>query len=187
MSTLPPPDSGHFWKLPFVWQPGDPPPPAPKLRFEPAEEPWLLEAVAAVMADSPDASDRHAVAELGAARAAAELLAVAPQWVEWPSAWQQAPLEGDGTRIGFVLPMLFKDHADWRDGRPQGTIWHLGMLPPFRACGHTHELLAQATRSFAESGCWRAFIDCDRDNAGMVRAFRAAAWREREAWQQPLG
>lgn len=187
MNSLPPPDPGHFWKLPFFRQAGDPPPPAPKLRFEMADEAWLLGAVAAVMADSPDASDRHAVAELGAERAAAELLAIAPQWVEWPPGWWQAALDGEGQRIGFVLPVLFKDRAKWRENRPQGTIWYLGVLPPFRGRGHTHELLAQATGRFTEADCWRAFSDCARDNAGMVRAFRAAAWREGQAWQRPLG
>src|SRR5271167_3635049 len=79
---------GHYWKTPFVWEPGCPEPgPESARAFEATPEHWLLDAVASVMADSLDESDRYAVSQLGPARAAAGLLAIASHHFAAPVGW----------------------------------------------------------------------------------------------------
>jgi hypothetical protein len=51
---------GHFWKTPFIWEPGCPEPSASAgLRFVEADPLWLAQAVSAVMANSLDESDQR--------------------------------------------------------------------------------------------------------------------------------
>ena len=178
---------GHYWKTPFLWEPGCPLPPAEAaLHFEAVDDDWLHDAIAAVMADSLDASDQHACAHGGARQGVEELMAVLPTYFERPAGWWRAAVDAQGRRVGFVLPALFKDRTRWRDERPQGTIFYMGVLPPFRGCGHGLELLHEATRVFVSAGCWRIFCDTGSDNTPMVAAFRRAGYRERERWQRPL-
>jgi ribosomal protein S18 acetylase RimI-like enzyme len=178
---------GHFWKTPFVWEPGCPEPAAADgLVYEPASTEWLHEAMAAVMADSLDESDRHAVAYGGAARAARELLSVDTDCFEQRDGWWRAARDTHGDAVGFVLPVLFKQAARWRDDRPEGTIYYMGVLPAFRGRGHGLRLLAEATRVFIAARCWRIFCDTGTANAPMVSAFRSAGYRERQPWQRPL-
>jgi hypothetical protein len=36
------PSPGHYWKTPFIWEPGSPEPPTVSLlRYDSASEPWL--------------------------------------------------------------------------------------------------------------------------------------------------
>ncbi len=178
---------GHYWKTPFIWEPGcQAPPAAPRLAFEAAPADWLLDAVAQVMSNSNDESDRVAVAELGADGAASELLALAPQHFELRPLWWRRARDEDGRSVGFVLPVLLRGDKTCKDGRPQGTIFYMGVLPGLRGRGHGGELLAQATRTFVAAGCWRIFCDTGSDNHPMVSAFRRAGYIERTAWQRPV-
>ena len=178
---------GHFWKTPFVWEPGCPEPgPADGLAFEPAPQDWLHGALAAVMADSLDESDRYAVEHGGPAIAASELLAIAPQHFELRAGWWLRARDAERHAVGFVLPVLFKQGARWKGDRPEGTIFYMGVLPAFRGRGHALHLLAQATRVFIAARCWRIFCDTGTANAPMVQAFRTAGYREGQSWQRPL-
>jgi ribosomal protein S18 acetylase RimI-like enzyme len=181
------PAPGQFWKTPFVWEPGDRlPSPSPALRFETAPDDWLTEALASVMADSLDESDRHAVAQCGAGQAVRELMAPLPTYFDRPDgAWKMA-IDVQGRRVGFVLPVLFKAPARFKEGRPQGTIFYMGVLPAHRGQGHALQLLHEATRSFIAARCWRIFCDASSANEPMLRAFRQAGYNERTHWQRPL-
>ena len=98
------------------------------------------------------------------------------------------PTEDEQGRLdGFVLPVLFKHRAKWKQGRPQGTIYYIGVLPPFRGRGYAQALLEEATRVFIEAGCWRIFCDASSRNAPMLEAFRRVGYKERATWQRPLG
>ncbi len=178
---------GHRWKTPFVWEPGRPPPStAQRLAFEAAPHDWLLATVARVMASSADESDKHAVKELGRSRAAEELLAPAPQYFEHRPEWWKLAADGQGRRIGFVLPVLFLGEMHKKDGRPKGTILYIGVLPEFRGRGYGQDLLAEARRTCIAANCWRISCDTGTDNYPMVNAFRQAGYIEREPWQRPV-
>jgi GNAT superfamily N-acetyltransferase len=180
------PDPGHYWKTPFIWEPGMREPPPPRLRFEPAEPAWLREAIATTMSNSLDESDRATVAQLGAERAVDDLFDIAKQWfVEQPGWWQVA-LDAQGQRVGYVLTTTFADPARNKDGKPQGTILYMGVLPQHRGHGHALELVHQATRLCIGANCWRVFCDTGSLNQPMVNAFRQAGWQERKPWQRPL-
>jgi len=183
MDTLQP---GHCWKTPFYREPGWAMPATSALTFEAAPGDWLLDAVAQVMADSLDESDRHAVARSGSVRAAGDLLALAPQHFETRSGWWRRGLDANGRPVGFVLPVLFRAEKNWKDGRPEGTIFYMGVLPPCRGHGHAFDLLVEATRIFDAAHCWRVFCDTGTDNVPMVHAFRRAGYQERAPWQRSL-
>ena len=177
----------HYWKTPFIWEPGGPVPSAESgLTYEAAPDNWLLSAVAQVMSSSIDASDRYAVGEFGAERAAADLLALAPEYFELRPGWWQLARDRDGSAVGFVLPALLQGEGRWRNGRPQGTIFYMGVLPEFRGHGHGRELLAQATRTFIAADCWRILCDTGTDNHPMIEAFRQAGYTERSRWQRSV-
>lgn len=180
----------HYWKTPFYWDAGEAgsplPPAAGSLGFAPADDAWLLDAIAAVMQAGTDESDRFNVARQGAAAAARELLDLLPQYFVRPAdAWRVAT-DDAGRRVGFVLPVLFKEERFWRGGRPQGTILYLGVLPDARGRGHSLELVHEATRTLARANCWRIFCDTGTNNTAMVRTFRRAGYAERAPWQRPL-
>lgn len=187
MQALAEPAPGQYWKTPFIWEPGCPVPAAtPSLRFEPAGDEWLQRALAEVLSDSLDEGARHSVAQLGAAQAVAELLGFAPPYFEWPAGWWRVAISEQGQRVGFVLPVCFKDRSRWRDGRPQGTILYMGVLPAHRGRGHARALLDEATRLFVAADCWRIFCDTGTSNLPMVKTFRQAGYQERAPWQRPL-
>ena len=179
--------AGHFWKLPFVWESGDRLPAAgPSLAFEPVDPSWLEWALAEVMAHSVDESDQFVVAKHGAQKACRDLLDECPQHFERPAGWWQAAIGPTGERIGFALPVLFKLRAEHDDGRPQATLFYLGVLPAHRSLGVGSQLLAQATRTCVAAGFHRILCDTSASNEPMIRAFRTAGYSERPAWQRPL-
>lgn len=184
MSDLQP---GHYWKTPFYWESGCPlPPPAARLRFEPAGDDGLRTAIGQVMESGTDASDLFTVPRIGVAAAVQEMYDLLPKYFERPpGAWRLAR-DAAGVAVGFVLPVLFKEARYWKDGQPQGTIFYMGVLPEHRGQGHSLELVHEATRVCLDAGCWRIFCDTGSDNLGMVRSFRRAGYLEREAWQRPL-
>ena len=181
------PSPGQFWKTPFIWEPGCPAPTSyGALRFVEADTQWLEQALGNVMANSLDESDQFAVSRGGSARAAAELLAVCPEYFEHPADWWRAGVDAAGQSVGFVLPVLFKDRAKWKDGRPQGTIFYMGVLPECRGHAYAQALLAEATRIFLAANCWRIFCDTASCNAPMLNAFHKAGYKECSPWQRPV-
>jgi GNAT superfamily N-acetyltransferase len=181
------PQPGHFWKTPFFWSTGSArPSPTSSLQFCVAETHWLSEAVSEVMSASIDESDQAAVAELGAAAAASELLNVPADYFEVRQDWWLQARSNDGTPIGFVLLALLKPEKYWKDGRTQGTIYYMGILPSHRGRGHSVGLLGEAMRLFKEAECWRVFCDTSSRNTPMTKAFRTAGFEERTPWQRPV-
>jgi GNAT superfamily N-acetyltransferase len=180
--------AGHYWKTPFYWEAGRPMPPAAgRLDFEPADEDWLRGAIGRVMQAGTDASDLHTVPRIGVAAAVQEVYELLPRYFDRPAgAWRLAR-NAAHEAVGFVLPVLFEEARFWKDGRPQGTIFYMGVLPEHRGRGHAVEPVHEATRVCLAAGCWRMFCDTGSDNLAMVRAFRRAGHLERAAWQRPLG
>ena len=184
MQTLQP---DHYWKKPFIWEPDCPQPSArSSLRFVALDDEWLISAAAEVMVDSLDESDRYALAHGGPAQAAADLFAFDREYFQKVDGWWRAGVDAKGNKVDFVLPVLFQREARSKDGHPEGTIFHMGVLPRFRGHGYALELLAEATRLFIEAKCWRIFCDTGTDNHPMVNAFRMAGYKERTPWQRPL-
>ena len=181
------PQPGHFWKTPFFWTPGcKPPEPVAQLTFHAAELDWLEDAIAVVMETSPDESDRAALTELGSAGASRELLAVDTDHFELRPDWWACARDSAGEPVGFVLPVLLRPQRYWKEGKSQGTIYYMGVLPASRGKGYAAELLAQATRLLIAADCWRIFCDTSSHNEPMLKAFRRAGYEERTPWQRPL-
>ena len=181
------PQPGHFWKTPFIWEHGCTLPPATSgLRFSSPEPDWLARAMAGVMETSVDESDQAAVAELGSVGAAEELLGVDESYFQLVPGWWKAASDEKGDLVGFVLPVLLKQERAWREGRPQGTIYYMGVLPEYRGRGYGMELLNEATRIFVARNCWRIFCDASATSEAMLAAFRTAGYSERSVWQRPL-
>ena len=138
------------------------------------------------MASSIDESDQFAVAESGAVVAAIDLLTSAPEWFDIRPGWWRLARDADGQAVGFVLPVLMRGEKAMKDGKPQGTIFYMGVLPAFRGQGYAKHLLAEATRIFIDAGCWRIFCDASSRNQPMLQAFRSAGFTERTPWQRPV-
>ncbi len=178
---------GHYWKTPFIWEPGLPVPPSPAhLRFEPAPDAWLRSAITTVVAASMDPSDHWASRELGPEGTLRELFALLPQHFTFQPDWWRLARDAEERAVGFVLPALFSDPRTQRDGRPEGTVFYMGVLPGFRGHHYGEALLGESTRILSAAGCWRILCDTGTDNAPMVAAFRRAGYLEWEPWQRPL-
>ena len=184
MDTLKP---GHYWKTPFYWESGCPlPPAAHKLSFESASDEALRPLIASVMATSMDESDRFNVPRVGIEASVQELYDVLPQYFCRQTGWWRIGKDSNGRSVGFVLPVTFKEARFSKDGRPQGTIFYMGVLPEFRGHGYSPALVHEATRVFLAANCWRIFCDTGTDNALMIQAFRRAGYLEREKRQRSL-
>ncbi len=181
------PAPGHYWKTPFIWEPGCPVPPTQgALRYEIAPEPWLRQSMATVMRHSLDESDLCTVRMIGIDKAVDEVYGVAQQYFEERAGWWRAAADSQGQRVGFVLTTVFADKSRWKGGQPQGTILYMGVLPEHRGHGYALELILEATRTCISANCWRAFCDTGSGNHPMVNAFRKAGYQERKQWQRPL-
>lgn len=181
------PAPGHYWKTPFIWEPGAPEPPAAGvLRYEPAAEPWLRESIAAVMTHSLDESDRYTIEKIGIDKAVEEVYQVSAQYFDVRAGWWRAAIDSSGRKVGFVLTAVFSDPSRWKENRPQGTIVYMGVLPGFLGRGYALELILEATRTCIDAGCWRIFCDTGSNSSPVVAAFRKAGYQERKPWQRPL-
>jgi RimJ/RimL family protein N-acetyltransferase len=178
---------GHYWKTPFVWETTQINL-RPRLTFESCAQDWLCSAVAEVMLHSFDPSDVHAVQTLGASQAALKILEVEDEYFEVREGWWKLARDSQSNAIGFVLPVIYRDPRSWKNGCPETTIYYMGVLPQFRGKGYAVDLLAEAMRvSKEEANAWRLFCDTASDNLPMIRAFRAAGFSEKPAWQRPVG
>ena len=181
------PQPGHYWKTPFYWESNCATPPGSgSLKFEAASDQWLRGAIADVMQSPTDDSDRYTVPRVGVAAAVQELFDLQSLYFERPPGWWRLAMDPTNRPVGFVLPVLFKEDRFWKEGRPQGTIFYMGVLPEFRGLGYALALVHEATRVFIEAGCWRVFCDTGTDNLPMVKTFRQAGYMERTPWQRPL-
>jgi ribosomal protein S18 acetylase RimI-like enzyme len=196
-----PPDPGMYWKIPFIWEPGCPLPVttegatalhfvkaegATALHFVQAEAEWLRQALAKAMASSLDESDRVAVQRAGAVGAADELLAICPALFAHADEWWRVAVDSMDRPVGFVLPAIMRDRSRWKDGQPQGTIVYIAVMPDCRGRGHSHLLLAEATRVLVAAGCGCILCDTAATNAPMIQTFRKAGYLEKPPWQRPL-
>ena len=181
------PQPGHYWKTPFYWESGCPLPPAAReLSFEPASDELLRPLIGSAMAVSMDKSDKFSVPRVGIEAAVQELYDVLPQYFERQAGWWRIGKNSYGQPVGFVLPVTFKEARFFKNGRPQGTIFYMGVLPEFRGHGYGLELVHEATRVFLAADCWRIFCDTGTDNTPMIQAFRQAGYVEREQRQRSL-
>jgi len=181
------PEPGHYWKTPFYWESGCPlPPMETRLHFEPISDEDLRPLIGAAMATSMDESDRFNVPRIGIEAAVQEVYELLPRYFERQAGWWRVGKSPEGHVAGFVVPVTFKEERFWKDGRPQGTIFYMGVLPQSRGRGYGLELVHEATRIFLAANRWRIFCDTGTDNAPMVNAFRQAGYMERKQWQRPL-
>jgi ribosomal protein S18 acetylase RimI-like enzyme len=186
---MPSASPGHFWKTPFVFEfNGSLPAASNRLRYETLDEAWLRVALRETLARSLSESDQYLIRRVGLALVAEELLSAAQQHFVRPPSWWRMARDLDGNAVGFVLPVLFKEPEPDPHGlaRPEGTIFHLGVLPKFRGHGFALDLIAEATRICSSAGCWRVFCDTSSNNSPMLDAFRQAGYSELMPWQRPL-
>ncbi len=162
------------------------PPAEQRLRYEPVSDETLRPLAREVMTTSMDGSDRFNVPRIGPDAAIQELYDVLPRHFERQAEWWRVGKNAQAQAVAFVLPVIFKEARFWKDGRPQGTIFYMGVLPQFRGCGYGLELIHEATRVFLAAGCWRIFCDTGTDNTPMINAFRKAGYIEREQRQRSL-
>jgi GNAT superfamily N-acetyltransferase len=178
---------GHYWKTPFYWETGCPLPPAERvLRFSAISDEALRPLLEAVMSSSIDESDQYNVPRLGVNAAVQELYDVLPKYFDRQAEWWRVGINADDQPVGFVLPVTLKEDRFWKHGKPQGTIFYMGVLPTFRGHGYGLELVHEATRVFLHAGCWRIFCDTGTTNTPMLNAFRQAGYTERSQWQRSL-
>jgi ribosomal protein S18 acetylase RimI-like enzyme len=138
------------------------------------------------MSSSLDESDRAAVAEMGAAAAASELLEVPTHYFDVPQGWWIQARSNDGQPAGFILLALLKPEKYWKNGRTSGTIYYMGVLPGQRRKGYAVALLSHAMRLFNDADCWQVFCDTSSLNLPMIKAFRKAGFEERTPWQRSV-
>lgn len=180
-------EPNHYWKTPFFWESGCPAPPAERgLSFEPSSDEALRPLMGDVMATSMDESDRFNVARIGIDAAVQEVYDLLPRYFERQTDWWRVGRNAKGQLVGFVLPVTFKEERFWKEGKPQGTIFYMGVASAVRGHRYGLELVHEATRILLAANCWRIFCDTGTDNAPMVKAFRQAGYTERKQWQRPL-
>jgi ribosomal protein S18 acetylase RimI-like enzyme len=130
--------------------------------------------VAQSLAASPDTADKSSVKSMGPTVASRTLLESAPKWkvsreLDW---WRLLCFRNEP--VGFVLPVRY-DEAD-RAGPPEGTIFHMGVIPEFRGRGFGRLLLREAVRVLMSCGVQRVFCDTDETNAPMIHLFESEGW-----------
>ena len=140
------------------------------------------------MSTSLSEDDQYSVAKAGAAAAVDELMSLVPKYFVRPDQWWRVARTFEGLAIGFVLPVLFRypERGPGKTEQPEGTIFHMGVLPRFRGNGYALDLVHEATRLCLKSDCWRVFCDTSSRNTPMINAFRRAGYIEREPWLRPL-
>lgn len=175
-----------YWRIPFEWAGDRTPRPEP-------DPPWVtwrlvtecLEAtrlVGSVLSSSVDESDRAAVELLGADGAAMRILAP-PRGYSYRAEWSRL-LAYDSAAAGFVLPVTFDGCA--REGLDEGTIYHMGVAPPYRGRGLGRLLLRRATEILVNHGVWRIHCDTAAANARMIHLFESEGWTRLAAEEQPV-
>jgi len=143
------------------------------LAFERVTRQTIVSIMSEALATSLDPADVDAVHAHGAMLAAERLLDLASDGFEWQQEWWEA-ITIDGARAGCVLPVIFSDSR--RDGRDEGTIFHMGVVPAFRGRGIGALLLARGTNTLLGHGVWRIYCDTAATNDPMIAAFMRQGW-----------
>ncbi|WP_338421977.1 GNAT family N-acetyltransferase [Nostoc flagelliforme] len=74
-----------------------------------------------------------------------------------------------------------------KDGKEEGTIYDIGVLPQYQGQGFANDLLSQGTRTLQEVGVWRVFCDTWVGNERMISAFKRVGYRQYgEPWERPV-
>lgn len=145
-------------------------------------DPRLLPTVGTCLADSLDAWDRAAVADLGADGAARLITSPWDGFRHDPSWWELLVL-GDEV-VGFVLPVVYEGTG--RNGLDEGTIMHLGVVPQHRGRGLGRAVLRRATATLLDHGVWRLYVDTAAANASMQGHFEAEGWQRGGEVERPV-
>ena len=108
---------GRYWKTHFIWEPGCPEPSArSSLQFAAAHEDWLRGAVAQVMSNSLDESDRYAVARAGASQAVTDLFAFDQEHFEKVDGWWSVAIDGQDNHpmVSAFRKAGYKERSSWQ-------------------------------------------------------------------------
>ena len=81
------------------------------------------------------------------------------------SAWWQVGLNGYGTVVGMVAPVLLAPN--------EGTIGYVGVVPDQRGQGYGHDLLAKGVSILQSRGLDQIHCETDARNRPMIDAFRS--------------
>jgi RimJ/RimL family protein N-acetyltransferase len=177
-----------YEKRVYIWEEPQPPiavPPRLLYRSLPeGDSATFTEAVARVLAGSLDRHDQASVRRLGAAQAAAEMVAHAQVDFAYQPAWWQVAYDMEGVLVGFLQPVLY--HDGQRDGLAEGTLYYIGVVPEQRGHHYIYDLLCQATHTLQAVGVWRIFCDTDTLNLPMQRAFEEVGYQAAGTHERPL-
>ncbi|BCL39651.1 GNAT family N-acetyltransferase [Nostoc sp. MS1] len=179
----------NYFKVPFVW---DEPKPlievSKRLTFEPVKairDNSLISIVTKVMASSMDASHQKKISATSPYQEVEKYLNSAKDDCWYEDDWWQFGINEDGDIVGFVLPVIFTGCA--KQGKEEGTIYDIGVLPQFRGHGFANDLLSQGTRTLQQVGIWRVFCDTWVGNERMISAFKRVGYQQySEPWQRPI-
>lgn len=178
-----------YLKVPFVWEEPKPLIEVPgRLTFEPVKamrDNPLIRVVARVMASSMDVSHQRKVSEHEPHQAAEKYLNSASDGFSYQDDWWQFGINENGDIVGFVLPVIFSECA--KEGKEEGTIYSIGVVPEYRGFGFANDLLSQGTRTLQKIGVWRVFCDTPVSNVRMISAFKRVGYRQySEPWERPI-
>lgn len=178
-----------YLKVPFVWEEPKPLIEVPRrLTFEPVKairDNPLIRIVARVMASSMDESHQRKISESSPDKAAEKFLKGASDGFDYQDDWWQFGINENGDIVGFVLPVIFAGCT--KEGKEEGTIYDIGVVPEYRGFGFANDLLSQGTRTLQEVGIWRVFCDTSVNNLRMISAFKRVGYRQySEPWERPI-
>ena len=151
----------------------------------PAEEDErFTEAVAAVLASSPDAADVLRVEPMGSPAAARHLIDSVPDWAmsRLPGWWELLVVGSDVA--GFVMPVIYDQCS--RDALDEATIFHMGVVPGHRGRGYGRTLLRRATQTLVAHGVWRVYVDTAANNEAMLHLLESEGWSRLPPHERPL-
>lgn len=169
-----------YFKVPFVWEEPKPLIEVPaRLAFKRVEamgDNSLISVVMRVMASSTDASHQRKISATSPYQEIEKYLNSAKDDFWYQDDWWQFGINQNGDIVGFVLPVIFTGCA--KDGKEEGTIYDIGVLPQYQGHGFANDLLSQGTRTLQEVGIWRVFCDTWVGNERMISAFKRVGYRQ---------
>ena len=139
----------------------------------------FVEAIASTYEGTRDSWINQTVDEHGAIGAARADFDDYRQMEHLPEWWELA-YTADGELAGVIMAARNPTMA---------VIAYVGVLPDHRGRGLAPELVQRGTEQLVASGSTEIGGDCDRDNVGMVKAFRRAGFEEvarRRSYQRTL-
>ncbi|MDF5732617.1 MAG: GNAT family N-acetyltransferase [Rhizonema sp. PD38] len=178
-----------YLKVPFIWEEPKPLIEIPqRLTFELVKamgNNLLISVVARVMASSMDESHQRKVSEHSPLEAVEKYLNSASDSFWYLDDWWQFGINENGDIVGFVLPVIFSGCA--QEGKQEGTIYDIGVVPEYRGLGFANDLLLLGTRTLQDIGVYRVFCDTSIRNVRMISAFKQVGYRQySEPWERPL-